>query len=84
MESQSTTTNCFVELEGENSELYQTYSKIFDQVRLERMEVSLAPTQSLTSGSNTLVLYSAVDRNFTSTELGQTVAQLTQASGGHD
>lgn len=63
------------------SELYQTYSKIFDQVRLERMEVSLAPTQSLTSGSNTLVLYSAVDRNFTSTELGQTVAQLTQASG---
>lgn len=63
------------------SELYQTYSKIYDEVRLERMEVSLAPTQSLTSGSNTLVVYSAVDRKFTSIEPVQTVAALTQASG---
>lgn len=63
------------------SALYQTYAKIYDEVRLERMEISLSLARSLTAGSTTLMLYSAVDRKFTSVDTAQTIAQLTQASG---
>lgn len=63
------------------SALYQTYSKIFDEVRLERMEVTLSLARSLTAGSTTLMMYSAVDRKFLSADEVQTIAQLTQASG---
>lgn len=64
-----------------SSALYQTYAKIYDEVRLERMEVTLSLARSLTAGSTTLMLYSAVDRKFTSVDTAQTIAQLTQASG---
>lgn len=64
-----------------SSALYQTYAKIYDEVRLERMEVSLSLARSLTAGATTLMLYSAVDRKFTSVDTAQTIAQLTQASG---
>ena len=64
-----------------SSPLYQTYEKIYDEVKLERMEVSLAPATSLVSGSSTLMLYSAVDRKFLRSHDVQSVAQLTQASG---
>lgn len=63
------------------SPLYQTYEKIYDEVRLERMEISLAPSNSLVSGSSTLMIYSAVDRKFLGADTVQSVAQLTQASG---
>ncbi len=63
------------------SPLYQTYEKIYDEVKLERMEISMAPSNSLVSGSSTLMIYSAVDRKFTIGDTVQSVAQLTQASG---
>lgn len=63
------------------SALYQTYSKIYDEVKLERMEVSISPAKSLVSGQSTLMIYSAVDRKFTKNDSVQSVAQLTQASG---
>ena len=64
-----------------SSPLYQTYEKIYDEVKLERMEISMAPSNSLVSGSSTLMIYSAVDRKFTGTDTVQSVAQLTQAAG---
>lgn len=63
------------------SALYQTYAKIYDEVRLERMEVSMSPAKSMVSGSTTLMIYSAVDRKFTSADTVQTVGELTQAAG---
>lgn len=63
------------------SALYKTYAQIYDEVRLERMEVYLAPARSVVSGSNTLMLYSAIDRKFTGRDGVQTVSALTQASG---
>lgn len=63
------------------SPLYQTYSSLFDEVRLERMEVTIAPAKSLVSGSATLMMYSALDRKFVKDDTVQTVAKLTQASG---
>ncbi|APG55785.1 putative Rep [Dolmedivirus noldo] len=64
-----------------NSPLYKTYANLFDEVKLERMEISLAPARSMVSGETTLMIYSALDRKFTRNDSVQSVAQLTQASG---
>nr|WCI99986.1 MAG: capsid protein [ticpantry virus 13] len=63
------------------SALYQTYASIYDEVRLERMEVSMSPAKSMVSGQSTLMIYSAVDRKFTSRDTVQSVGELTQAAG---
>lgn len=63
------------------SALYQTYATIYDEVRLERMEVSMSPAKSMVSGQSTLMIYSAVDRKFSSRDSVQSVGELTQAAG---